>query len=176
MVTMLSVRVVAESELPALVATFPEAGAAPANRHVERFARQLNGEITCLAAWEDGLPVGYLFLRWPGSPDSTVHARSLACVELGDLSVAEHARGRGAGTLLLEAAETIARSRGHNLIGLEVTVDNPFNEAARALYHRQGYRDAGLGIFSSGYTYWDAAGQPHRDEEPHRYMTKRLRI
>jgi len=172
---MLSVRVVAESEVPVLVATFPEDGAAPHNRHLERFARQLHGEITCLAAWENGLPVGYVFLRWPGSPDSTAHARSLACVELADLSVAEHARGRGAGKMLLEAAETIAAARGHDLIGLEVTVGNPFNEAARALYHSQGYRDAGCGVFSSGYTYWDVAGQPHRHEEPHRYMTKRLR-
>jgi GNAT superfamily N-acetyltransferase len=173
---MLSVRVVAESEVPVLEATFPEDGAAPINRHLERFARQQHGEITCLVAWEDQTPIGYVFLRWPGSPDATAHARSLGCVELGDLSVAEHARGRGAGRMLLEAAEALTAERGHNLLGLEVTVGNPFNEAARALYDRQGYRDAGFGTFTSGYTYWDAAGQPHRDEEPHRYMTKRLRI
>ena len=173
---MLSVRMVVESEVPILVATFPENGAAPNNRHEERFARHVRGEISCLAAWEDGRPVGYAFLRWPGSPDSTEHARSLACVELADLSVAEDARRRGAGTMLLEAAETIAAERGYDLIGLEVTVGNPVNAAARALYHRQGYRDAGCGIFTSGYTYWDLAGRPQRDEEPHRYMTKRLRI
>jgi GNAT superfamily N-acetyltransferase len=83
-----------------------------------------------------------VFLRWPGSPDTTAQGRSLNCVELGDLAVAEHARGRGAGRMLLEAAEALAAERGHDLIGLEVTVSNPFNEGARALYQRQGYRDA----------------------------------
>lgn len=173
---MLSVRVVSESEVPLLAATFPEDGAAPVNRHLERFGRQQRGEITCLAAWQDEKPIGYVFVRWPGSSDATAQARSLGCVELGDLSVAAHARGRGAGRMLLETAETLAAHRGHDLIGLEVTVANPFNDAARALYHRQGYRDAGLGTFMSGYTYWDAAGQPHRDEELYRYLTKRLRV
>jgi GNAT superfamily N-acetyltransferase len=170
-----SVRVVAEAEVAVLVATFPEDGAAPFNRHVERFARQQRGEITCLAAWDAQTPIGYVFLRWPGSPDVTAQGRSLGCVELGDLSVAEPARGRGVGRRLLETAEALAAERGHDLIGLEVTVSNPFNEVARALYHLQGYRDSGLGTFISGYTYWDSAGLPHRDEEPHCYMTKRLR-
>jgi ribosomal protein S18 acetylase RimI-like enzyme len=172
---MVSVRVVVESEVPVLAATFPEDGAAPVNRHVERFAQQKRGEITCLTAWDAQTPIGYVFLRWPGTPGGTSQARSLGCVELGDLSVAEQARGRGVGRMLLEAAEALAAERGHDLIGLEVTVDNPFNDAARALYHRHGYRDSGFGTFISGYTYWDSAGQPHRDEEPHRYMTKRLR-
>jgi ribosomal protein S18 acetylase RimI-like enzyme len=105
----------------------------------------------------------------------TAQGRSLNCVELGDLAVAEHARGRGAGGMLLEAAEAVAAERGQHLIGLEVTVSNPFNEDARALYHRQGYRDAGFAPFISGYTYWDETGQPHRDEELHRYLTKQLR-
>jgi hypothetical protein len=91
---MLSVRVIVESEVDTLAAVFPEKGLTPINRHVDRFARQRRGEITCLAAWEDGVPVGYVFLRWPGSSDATVQARSLACVELGDLAVAEQARER----------------------------------------------------------------------------------
>jgi GNAT superfamily N-acetyltransferase len=173
---MLSVRVVVESEVDTLAAVFPEKGLTPINRHVERFARHRRGEITCLAAWEDVVPIGYVFLRWPGSSDATAQARSLACVELGDLAVTEGARGRGVGRMLLETAEALAVERGHHLIGLEVTVDNPFNEVARALYHRHGYRDAGFGIFVSGYTYWDSAGQPHRDEEPYRYLTKSLRL
>jgi GNAT superfamily N-acetyltransferase len=172
---MLNVRVMAESDVPVLVAAFPEGGAAPANRHAERLVRQQSGEITCLVAWDDQIPVGYVFLRWPGSSGATVQGRSLGCVELGDLSVVASARRRGAGRMLLEAAEALAAERGHDLIGLEVATSNPFNEAARALYERLGYRDAGLDTFTSGYTYWDAGGRPHRDEEPHLYMTKRLR-
>jgi hypothetical protein len=58
--------------------------------------------------------------------------------------------------------------------GLDVTADNPFNASARRLYQRLGYRDSGLGAFVSGYTYWDPAGVPHRDEELYRYLMKEL--
>ncbi|MDB4970095.1 MAG: hypothetical protein JWN44_5784 [Myxococcales bacterium] len=67
----------------------------------------------------------------------------------------------------MEAAESLAAGRGLTLIGLEVTLNNPSNGVARALYHRLGYRDSGLGNFISGYTYWDSAGVPKRDEELH---------
>jgi len=171
---MLSVRVVAAPDVAKLVAAFPEDGAAPTSRHADRFERQQRGEITALAAWDDQTPVGYLFLRWPGAVDATAQCRSLGCAELADLTVAALARRRGAGRMLLDTAEALAAERGYDRLGLEVTVDNPFNDAARALYRRQGYRDAGFGVFTSGYTYWDAAGRPHRDEEPHCYLAKRL--
>lgn len=172
---MIVVRVVAESELDTLVATFLEKGSAPSNRHVRRFAWQRCGDVTCLVAWEKEIPVGYVFLRWPGGQGGlTEQARALGCVELGDLFVAEPARGRGVGRKLMDAAEALASERDHALIGLEVTVGNPSNAAARGLYQSLGYRDSGLGSFVSGYTYWDSAGNPRRDEELHRYLIKNL--
>jgi GNAT superfamily N-acetyltransferase len=169
------VQVLAQSELPLLVATFPEKGAAPSNRHVERFAQQQRGDVICLVTWEDQVPIGYVFLRWPGGQGGlTAQALALGCAEIADLSVAEQARGRGAGRKLMEAAEALAAGRGHNLVGLEVTASNPSEDLARVLYHRLGYRDAGFGEFISGYTYWDAAGQPHRDGHLYRYLIKRL--
>jgi GNAT superfamily N-acetyltransferase len=171
---MLEVRVLTESEVPALVTAFPEQGAAPASRHVERFARQGRGEITYLVAWEDARPIGYVFLRWPGYPGVTAQGRALGCVELADLFVADQARRRGVGSSLLDRAERLVSSHGHAQVGLEVTVGNPFNETARRLYHRRGYHESGLGTFVSGYTYWDSAGMPHRDEEPYVYLVKEL--
>ena len=172
---MVRVRVVVEAEVPILVAAFPEKGAAPFNRHAERFAWQQRGDVTCLVAWQDETPVGHVFLRWPGGQGGlTVQACALGCVEVGDLSVVEQARGRGTGRTLMEAAQALAAARGHALIGLEVTVNNPHEQVARALYQRLGYRDAGCGEFISGYTYWDAAGTPHRDEHLHRYLTRQL--
>src|SRR5205807_329006 len=110
-------------ELDTLAATFPEKGGRPSNRHVERFAWQERGDVACLVAWDTEVPIGYVFLRWPGGEGGlTEQARALGCVEVGDLFVAALARGRGGGRKLMETAEALAAERGHRLIGLEVTV------------------------------------------------------
>lgn len=170
----LVVRTVVEADLAALVAAFPEP-TRPQNRHLERFALQQAGDVTCLTAWDGQRPIGYVFVRWPGRNGGlTEQAAALGCVELGDLFVAEAARGHGAGRALMEAAEALVLARGFTLVGGEVTVANPHTDVARGLYERMGYRDAGLGEFVSGYTYWDADGRAHRDEERYRYITKQL--
>ena len=74
----------------------------------------------------------------------------------------------------MEAAEAVVRTKGVEFLGLEVTVRNPNQDVTRGLYSRMGYEDAGFGEFVSGYTYWDAEGNPHRDEELHRYLVERL--
>ena len=174
---MSSVRIVEDTDLAILISTFPETGAAPVNRHLARFQWQQEGAVTCLAAWDGATPVGYVFVRWPGGGgDLTEQALALGCPELGDLFVVEHARGRGVGRDLVETAESIVATRGLSQLGLEVTTANPHTAAARALYERLGYRDAGFGDFISGYTYWDATGAPHRDEELHRYLVKQLAV
>ena len=55
-----------------------------------------------------------------------------------------------------------------------MTATNPFNDAARRLYRRRGYHDAGLDPFISGYTYWDRSGRPHRDAELYVYLGRTL--
>jgi GNAT superfamily N-acetyltransferase len=172
-----SVRIVEETDLAIISSTFPERGAAPINRHLARFRLQQERAVTCLAAWDGATPVGYVFVRWPsGEGGLTDQARTLGCPELGDLFVVEPARGRGIGRLLVETAESIVAIRGLPQLGLEVAIANPHTAVARALYERLGYRDAGLGDFMSGYTYWDAAGAPHRDEELHRYLVKQMNV
>ena len=89
---MVTVRALGREELPMLVAAFPEQGAAPTNRHEERFGRQQRGQITYLVAWLEEEPVGYVFLRWPGADDVTEQGQSLGCVELADLFVAPSRR------------------------------------------------------------------------------------
>jgi len=171
---MVTVRALGQDEVPLLQAAFPEQGAAPTDRHEERFRRQQRGQITYLVAWLDGEPVGHVFLRWPGAEDMTEQGQSLGCVELADLFVDAATRGRGVGEALVQTAESMAAARGHARLGLEVTAGNPFNDAARRLYRRRGYHDAGLDPFISGYTYWDKAGRPHRDAELYVYLVKEL--
>ena len=171
---MVTVRVLTAAELPLVTAAFPEPRS-PVNRHAERFALQESGDVTCLVAWDEERPVGWVFARWPGRNGGlTEQAIALGCVEFGDLFVAEGARGRGTGRALMEAVEALVRQYGIDFVGFEVTVANAYNEVARGLYERMGYQDAGFAPFVSGHTYWDERGQPHRDEELHRYLTKRL--
>jgi ribosomal protein S18 acetylase RimI-like enzyme len=174
-VSVSSVRIVDETDLPVIIATFPEKGAAPVNRHLAGFRLQQAGAVTCLMAWDEATPVGYVSIRWPGGDGGlTEQALALGCPELEDLFVVEHARGRGIGRKLVEAAEAVIAARGLPQVGLEVAAANPHTAVARALYERLGYRDAGFGEFISGYTYWDDTGAPHRDEELHRYLVKQL--
>ena len=167
------VRVAEEADIPHLVAAFPEKPGTPGNRHIKYFGWQRSGELSFLVAWDDCIPIGYVLVRWPGGRcDRTYQAGELGCAEIGDLTVSEDARGKGFGRLLMESAENLVRNRGVKLVGLEVTAHNPSQDVARELYRRLGYQDAGYGEFLSGYTYYDADGQPQRDEELYVYLTK----
>jgi GNAT superfamily N-acetyltransferase len=169
-------RPVSRAGADALAAAFPEPPGTPVNRHVRRFDLQTAGILTMLAAWDGGVPVGYCVVCWPCADDDgrSARARQLGCAEIADVLVAEHARRRGAGRSMVAAAEDLTAARAIAQLGLEVTVANPNNEAARRLYASCGYEDAGLGEFTSGYTYWTPDGVEHRDEEPHRYLIKSL--
>jgi ribosomal protein S18 acetylase RimI-like enzyme len=137
-----------------------------AARHVPRWAAQQAGEGRYFLAWDAAAPVGWVSLSWQASPQAA--GRHLA--ELIDLSVVETARRRGVGRALLHAAIEAARERGTEGVGLKVTVANPWNDAARALYASEGFVDAGAGEFDDGYWYWTDDGEKHWDGEPHRYL------
>ena len=166
---------VADTEVARLAAAFPEAPGTPGNRHVERQRRQRAEQVTAIAAWLGERPVGYCVVRWPvAEGEATSHAIELECAELGDLFVAPASRRQGVGRRLVEAAEAVALEHGSSRLGLEVTVANPENEAARRLYTARGFIDAGVGEFVAGYSYWTSDGAEKRDEEPHRYLVKDL--
>lgn len=78
--------------------------------------------------------VGYCALSVQRGPDDTFAADGIVTVIT--LSVTEAERGRGIGTMLLDAARTFARSVPASVLALEVM---PGNDRAAALYHREGF-------------------------------------
>ena len=170
---MIVVRVVEEHDLPLLVSRFPEG--APVNRHVERFEGQQAGDVTCLAAWDGNAPIGYVFVSWLGGRcQRTDKAEELGCAEIGDLAVVEVTRGQGIGRRLMEAAEELVRNQGLSTVGLSVAARNPKQNAARALYKKLNYREAGYGEYAVTYAYTDLDGNTHRDEDQYVYLVKSI--
>jgi diamine N-acetyltransferase len=68
-------------------------------------------------------------------------------VELQTLYVQEHFLGQGVGSLLLAAAEALARSRANSRLWLTV---NATNRRAIAFYDRKGYAQVGTAYFVLG--------------------------
>jgi GNAT superfamily N-acetyltransferase len=94
---------------------------------------RLGGAQTYLVAWDGSEPVGHAHVAWEET--------TLGVPEIGDVFVPAELRGRGIGTELSEAAEQMARGRGHRQISISASTAN---EGALRLYRRLGYRDAGL--------------------------------
>jgi GNAT superfamily N-acetyltransferase len=167
------IRALSREELDVVTDALPGGPFAPVNKHLPRLHLQEEARARYLVAWRGSEPVGHALVHLrPNSDQGAV----LGCAELEDLFVHADARGHGIGAALLAAAEREAAGTGALQLGFAVTVSNPHNDAARRLYERCGYRDAGLREFKTGYTYWDEDGQPHRDEEFHRYLCKRLAL
>ena len=68
-------------------------------------------------------------------------------MELQTLYVQEHFLGQGVGSLLLAAAEALARSRANSRLWLTV---NATNRRAIAFYDRKGYAQVGTAYFVLG--------------------------
>jgi ribosomal protein S18 acetylase RimI-like enzyme len=88
---------------------------------------------TYLVAWDGADPIGHAFVVWSGT--------KLGVPEIQDVWVLPERRRGGVATALSRAAEDEARRRGADRISLSVGIGN---EAARALYERLGFSDAGL--------------------------------
>jgi GNAT superfamily N-acetyltransferase len=114
---MTDVRPLTRGELERVAARLP----------LHRFA-DWRDDSTYLVAWDGEEPVGHAHIAWFGT--------ELGIPELQDFFVPESHRGRGIGTVLARAAETLVASRGHERASLGVSASNP---AARRLYERLGY-------------------------------------
>jgi len=90
-----------------------------------------SGPEAHLVAEIDGAVVGYLRLK-----DKYDFPEGAGVLVINGLAVATAARGRGAASALLTAAEVEARSRGARKLSLHVFGSNT---AARRLYERHGY-------------------------------------
>ncbi len=127
------------------------------DKHRDRLAQQEDGRGLYLIAWLEGEPVGHVFIRVSGAADVRLRARAGACPYLQDLYVTPQRRSRGVGTQLLAAAEAHLRAAGYARLGLSVAADNA---PARKLYARLGYRDCGVGEYSTGGPPPAPAGSP----------------
>jgi GNAT superfamily N-acetyltransferase len=101
---------------------------------LSRLDQQRAEGSTYLVAWEDGQPVGHAHIAWTST--------RLAVPEIQDVFVLPERRRRGIAAQLTHAAEQEARARGWAAISLSVSQDG--NVAARRLYARLGYAEAGI--------------------------------
>jgi GNAT superfamily N-acetyltransferase len=86
-----------------------------------------------LVAWDGDDPVGHAHLA--------SSATELGVPEIQDVYVLPERRREGVATALTRAAEQLVAERGHDRCSLSVGIGN---EAARRLYERLGYADAGV--------------------------------
>ena len=102
---------------------------------LNRLDQYREGQSTYLVAWERNVPVGHALVAWPsdgglgGAP------------EIQDVYVKPEHRRRGVASVLTAAAERAALDGGFDRLVLSVSEDN---EAARQLYRRAGFVEAGL--------------------------------
>jgi GNAT superfamily N-acetyltransferase len=101
---------------------------------LSRLDQQVEQGSSYLIAWEDDQPVGHAHLAW--------NETHLGVPEVQDVYVLPERRSHGIATLLNHAAEQEVRARGWDSISLSVSKDG--NPAARRLYDRLGYVDAGV--------------------------------
>lgn len=101
---------------------------------LSRLPHHADERSTYLVAWEDAAPVGHAHIAWSGT--------HLGLPEIQDVFVLPELRRRGIASQLTHAAETEARARGWDRMSLSVSQDG--NPAARRLYAKLGYADAGV--------------------------------
>ena len=108
--------------------------------HVDRFLplsrldQQVEEGSTYLVAWDGDQPVGHAHIAWRGT--------CLGLPEIQDVFVVPERRRRGIAAQLTHAAEQEARARGWDTISLSVSREG--NVAARRLYTKLGFADAGV--------------------------------
>jgi GNAT superfamily N-acetyltransferase len=94
---------------------------------------RLDTAQTYLVAWEGDEPLGHAHVAWTRT--------KLGVPEIQDVFVLPGHRRRGIASALNDKAERLAAERGHDRISLGYGIDN---RAARSLYERLGYANAGI--------------------------------
>ena len=108
--------------------------------HVDRYLplsrldQQRAEGSTYLVAWDDDQPIAHAHIAWVGT--------HLGVPEIQDVFVVPERRRRGIAAQLMDAAEQEARARGWDSISLSTSHEG--NVAARQLYAKLGYADAGV--------------------------------
>jgi GNAT superfamily N-acetyltransferase len=160
----IEIRQATRADLDRLIARNPDDAAFER----DRFEAQERGESLLLIAWEGDEIRGRLGRLYLASKYDEVRAALGDFPEINALDA--WPQGRGVGTLLINAAEEIARARGCDKVGIAVLVDNV---AARRLYERLGYEYWGDVLDVSEYR--DEAGNVvHLQKDPAVYLVKNI--
>jgi GNAT superfamily N-acetyltransferase len=101
---------------------------------LNRLDQQRAEGSTYLVAWDDRQPIAHAHIAWAGT--------HLGVPEIQDVFVVPERRRQGIAAQLTDAAEQEARTRGWDSISLSVSQDG--NLAARQLYAKLGFADAGV--------------------------------
>lgn len=104
----------------------------------DRLNRQQDGRGLLLTAWLDNRPIGDVYLWLEPAEERPIRDHLPGTPLLTHLEIHPDHRKRGAGTMLIDAAEQALTDRGHEQVALAV---EHRNQAAMRLYHRLGYRE-----------------------------------
>jgi GNAT superfamily N-acetyltransferase len=94
---------------------------------------RLGGRQTYLVAWDRDEPVAHAAIAFRDT--------KLGVPEIQDVFVREDRRGQGIGEAVTLAAEQLVGARGHGRVSIGYGIAN---DAAKSLYTKLGYRDAGI--------------------------------
>ena len=161
----MDVREILPAEWPEILAAWPEDPSAIASLYDEDSRTR-----TVLVAWDGSAPQGYGVVQWEGPVAPNARAAFAHAIELNHLWVFDSARGKGAGTALIRAAEQAAAARGHTQVLVRVGEDNP---EARRLYERLGYTATGVWATTT-YMFRGDDGSPTQTTETDATLVKHL--
>lgn len=145
--------------------------AIPDRYHQKRFEAQQAGKSNYLIAWQDGVPVGHVDVKW--EPESQIVKELVpGCPELNGLSVwPPEKRSQGIGSELIVCAERLVKEKGYLKVGLGVDADN---EKAKSLYVRLGYKVWSHGIYHDQWTEEGADGTKKVHDDECLFLVKEL--
>ncbi|MCW3054469.1 MAG: hypothetical protein JWN14_3639 [Chthonomonadales bacterium] len=166
----LTLRLLEASDIPAIADAFTAIGwNKPASQYERYLAEQEAGQRTILVAFLDEAFVGYLTLCWqPSYPPF----REAGIPEIQDFNVLPHARRRGIGTCLMDAAEHRIGER-FAIVGIGVGMTEDYG-AAQRLYVLRGYIPDGKGLVSHN-RFLSYGDQVIVDDDLNLHFTKTLR-
>jgi GNAT superfamily N-acetyltransferase len=145
------IRIARDGDLEALVSALGQR-----RFFVDRLERQRRGHGELFVAWQDGVPIGDVYL-WRAQPYEYLVRQYLGWTPtITHLEVQPECQNRGIGTELVRAAERQATALGYWRVCLGVDVRNP---DARRLYERLGYEEWEYGLVEVS---WDDEGVDHR--------------
>ncbi len=114
----------------------------PEGYYHQCLAEQQDGKRLLLGARLDDILVGYCMLNWKPKYH---FFRKFGIPEIQDLNVIPVARRKGVATSLIHYCETLARTKGHEQMGIGVGLLSDYGPAQR-LYARLGYIPDGCGV------------------------------